>query len=325
MKTATKRSYWLLLFLLSVVSCEQPEIPVDVQISDALSISEVSMGTDYRRQIFFDLEKDSIISSNEKFIWDIAFDGQETPHIYINSAKFMSVYNTGAASLDAVTDTTGFSAGALFDVSSGNPDSTAFGMLDVGTVYLIDLGRTAAGLPAGFVKCVIENSTPGEITFSYANIDGSNAHTSTLTANAGHNVTCYSFISHSAVEIEPEANAFDLLFTQYTYYFEAEDIYYLVTGVLLNRSGTFAAVDTLHSFEEITLADTAGVMLTDKMDVIGYDWKYYNFDLATYEVVPGLNYIIRTVEGNYYKLHFIDFYDALGNRGNPVFEFQLLY
>ncbi len=60
------------------------------------------------------------------------------------------------------------------------------------------------------------------------------------------------------------------------------------------------------------------------VDVIGYSWKEYNFGSSTYEVDPSKNYIIKTTEGMYYKIHFIDFYNDQGDKGTPVFETQLL-
>ena len=56
--------------------------------------------------------------------------------------------------------------------------------------------------------------------------------------------------------------------------------------------------------------------------MIGYDWKSYNS--GTYEVDINKNYIIKTTEDLYYKIHFIDFYNDQGEKGTPKFEISSL-
>ena len=55
-------------------------------------------------------------------------------------------------------------------------------------------------------------------------------------------------------------------------------------------------------------------------DVIGYDWKEYDFDTGIYAIFPDHVFIVQDVEGYFYKLHFTDWYNAAGQRGNPRFE-----
>ena len=55
---------------------------------------------------------------------------------------------------------------------------------------------------------------------------------------------------------------------------------------------------------DMVLADTIDLELTNRADVIGYDWKYYNFDAGLYTIVPGLAYVIKDRDGFYYKLRF---------------------
>ena len=92
----------------------------------------------------------------------------------------------------------------------------------------------------------------------------------------------------------------------------------------VSPEGTAAALDTIHEFSEIAISDTAALNLTTRADVIGYDWKYYNFDAGVYTIVPGMNYVIRDRDGFYYKLRFVDFYNNTGEKGNPVFEYVRL-
>ena len=61
-----------------------------------------------------------------------------------------------------------------------------------------------------------------------------------------------------------------------------------------------------------------------EQDFIGFDWKSYDFDQQLYMVDPQIVYIIKTPIGRYYKLHFIDFYNSMGEKGYPKFEIQEL-
>jgi hypothetical protein len=103
-----------------------------------------------------------------------------------------------------------------------------------------------------------------------------------------------------------------------------EDYPYLVFGVLLNPNKVVAALDTVHNFADIVLADTSEITFSQDLDAIGYEWKYYNFDAGVYTVVPEFSYIIRDRDGYYYKLRFVDFYNDTGDKGHPEFEFLAL-
>jgi hypothetical protein len=133
----------------------------------------------------------------------------------------------------------------------------------------------------------------------------------------------YSF-ENGIVNVLPDPDSWSLLFSRYTTMLQTndgEDYPYLVTGVLLNPSGVAAALDTIHEFSSIVLDDTADLELTTRADIIGYDWKYYNFNAGIYTIVPEFNYVIRDRDGFYYKLRFIDFYNTTGEKGYPSFEY----
>src|SRR5690606_32914488 len=103
-----------------------------------------------------------------------------------------------------------------------------------------------------------------------------------------------------------------------------DDIAYLVTGCLNNRNGVEVAHVFNKDFESITLSDINLYSFSVATNGIGYNWKEYNFDTGNYAIFSHHNYLIKTTEGKYYKLHFIDFYDSSGVKGTPTFEFQEL-
>jgi hypothetical protein len=150
----------------------------------------------------------------------------------------------------------------------------------------------------------------------------------------------YSFVYFSfdnggqVKNIAPRKDLWDLEFTMYTHIFsETPDniqqpdtlIPYLVTGVLQNPDGVAVGELFNRPFADITLDEAMNQILEeDAIDVIGYDWKYFNFDAVTYDVIPNRAYIIRDTEGYLYKLQFIDFYSITGEKGFPKFQFQRL-
>ena len=80
----------------------------------------------------------------------------------------------------------------------------------------------------------------------------------------------------------------------------------------------------MNVFSNITYEFAELQTLSENINTIGYRWKEFNFSTSSYIIFPQMNYIIKDSEGFYYKLHFIDFYDISGNKGNPKWEFQRL-
>ena len=124
----------------------------------------------------------------------------------------------------------------------------------------------------------------------------------------------------------PDKSIWDIEFTQYTFiYYDLEEITpYLVTGVILNRNNVQAIAKIDIAFNDIDLDYASQIQLSDHIDAIGHEWKYYNLEEGFYSVLPEISYVLMDVEGIYYKLHFIDFYTETGVKGAPKFEFQKL-
>ena len=116
-----------------------------------------------------------------------------------------------------------------------------------------------------------------------------------------------------------------MIFSRYTHiFFEENNLFYLVTGTLSNINGVMVAIDSSKAFSDITMSDVQSLSFSNHIDAIGYNWKSFDLDNTKYEVLPNRNYIIKDVEGNFYKLRFIDFFNEQGERGYPKFEYQLL-
>ena len=98
----------------------------------------------------------------------------------------------------------------------------------------------------------------------------------------------------------------------------------MVTGVLHNFYATRTYRDTVIGFEYFNFDDALNLPYQEDVNTIGYNWKEYNYTSGQYILKPEINYVIKTQNDIYYKIHFIDFYNNLGEKGTPVFEFQKL-
>jgi hypothetical protein len=320
---------WALrIFALSVAlpltSCDPGEIPVEPFDRGVVTDVQISMGPTYRYQSWFDLGTDSIIKIASKSEWDIAFDcADSSNHVHLNSALGAKAAITSVSRLEDITTTSGL----VFkpDHSAGFTDSLA--LLDCASnqrVYLIDRGFDDFGNLLGIIKIRFISLESGTLLFEFANLDGSNYTTDSLTKNPIYNRIAYSFTQKKSLFAEPLKTQFDLLFTQYTYIFYEPFIYYLVAGVIINSHQTMVAVDSAKTFAEYQLEDAESMAFSTQPDGIGYDWKIYNFDLGSYTVSSKKVFFIRDNEGFYYKLRFTDFYSDSGEKGNPRFEYLRL-
>lgn len=314
-------------------SCFEEEDPVPPHDQGDLEEGQVALGPAYGDQAYFDLSENAVVASNAILDWDLSFEGASGGWVIrLNSARFMLAGN----SLDTI-----FSADLVpeeldmrFDKSDGNPDSTAIGAwyaLEEDTirpyryVYLLDLGSNELGEPLGYKK-VRFDLDGNELVLRYANTDNSGDRTERFSVDPDTDRTYFSFDS-GVLGIAPKPDQWSLFFTRYTTMLvtdEGEDYPYLVVGALLNPDGVLAARDSIHEFGNIDINLIPELEFTEQADIIGYDWKYYDFDAGVYTIVPDMNYVIRDRDGFYYKLRFIGFYSNEGVKGYPTFEYVRL-
>tara|TARA_Y100000589_G_scaffold136859_1_gene130903 strand:+ start:6633 stop:7595 length:963 start_codon:yes stop_codon:yes gene_type:complete len=308
--------------ILFFASCEKQEIPITPHQPGDVIVNSVNLDSDYKFQVFFSLKENKVVSQNYKTDWDIAFDcSSSSNNIILNTAKFMKAAKTNASDFSSVTDTAGLDF--KIDMPSGNLDSTAIGNWNVNDIYVIDRGYDEQGVHLGFVKFSVTNYLSNKYTIRFADINGTNDISLNITKDTLYNFKYLSFLGNE-VTIEPPKQNWDLLFTQYTHYFNNDGTNYLVTGCLINRYLVQVAQVFNEDFNDISFDDIDNYTFSNNINTIGYNWKEYNFDENQYIIFSNKNYIIKSVDGKYYKFHFIDFYDKYGNKGNPIFEFQEL-
>ena len=127
------------VLVLVLFACEKDELPIQPQQRGETTQQMLAMGDDYKNQLFFDLATNTVISSNDKSIWDIAFENRDDgKHIILNTAKGMAIHHSTLPLNSAVnTDEIEWK----WDAHTGNLDSTATGEYwDEDFVYVVDRG-----------------------------------------------------------------------------------------------------------------------------------------------------------------------------------------
>lgn len=326
------------LFILMVASsCFKEDVPYP---AFEMQTTTIEMGQYYLYQSYFNLPSNEVVSSNEKNGWDLGFEcGDTSWHVRLNTSAFMLAAGAGIKDFDQAIDTAGFLW--RFDKSDGNPDSTAIGdwlfidgkdTLYHNEVYVVNRGYDHLGNLRGLKKIMFTHVDSVSYSFRYADMDGSNENTITIQKRNDVYFTCFSFgEGGKQLDLEPRTDSWDLFFTQYTtllYTDEGDPYPYLVTGVLSNPGHIELAMDSLKTYDAVDLDYARSLTYSPQRDLIGYDWKDLIGDVNSgnvyYEIVPGRNYLIRTKQGLYFKMRFINFYSESGEKGFPSFQYDVL-
>lgn len=319
----------LLLGLTSCMPIDEPIAPFDRGSTEDI---RVAMGSNYGTALYYDLVSRTVVMQRPITSWHIAISGDTTDSlIYINTALVMSATNLGAAAWESVTTPMTTPQQLRYDAPSGDPDSTAFGVwwksdgTSKGDVYLVSLGIDESGADLGWRKVMPIRVEALGITMRIAALDGTNDTTLFVPRDVAYGHVGVNCVARPVIAYyEPLRGTWDMLFTRYTYFFYAPDfLAYAVTGVLLSSDARASLVDSV-AFNSVVAADTIRFPLSGKNDVIGYDWKSYNISKGVYTTDTAKVFLVRDHSGFLNKLRFLDFYDAGGSKGSPLFVVQRL-
>ena len=328
----------LIFFVLTVVSCFEEdqavppyELPENI---DSLSIQN----SIYDYQVYFDFSAGSVVSENENTEWVISFECAESGYnIRINSSDFWGAAHTGSSKMDSI-----FSVNQDLiwnqDKSDGNPDSTAIGSwvsFDdalpsyTNEVYLIGKYDGIAYNLAKKVQFISVNEEA--YTFLIGDPEVSDPDTIEVIKDKGINYIQFSIEDNSTIQLEPEKEGWDILFSQYFTILYTDDgvrAPYYVRGVLLNPNLVEAALDTTIHFLDVNYSNANLNTFSSTQDIIGHDWKSVTVDEASnsaeYKVRPGYTYIVRDSNNELYKFRFKSYFNKSGIKGYPSIEFARL-
>jgi hypothetical protein len=323
----------LLVAMLCLQSCfkEKNLKPKDSTSSDQLVV--IPMGSTYENQFFYSLDQNKVVSQNSNLVYDLMFDcANGRYNIWLNSSKLMQVKRTGKFSMGDVSpaDTLG-SDGFKLDKATYEPDSNAIGYwytLDGSAVktrnevYLVQLGKDNFGYGLGYVKMQVTSYAANSYNITFAALDGSNEQTAAIAKDANY---CYRYFTFSnggnLVNVEPGKADWDIVFTRYSYvFYDPYYLPYIVVGALNNPERVEAYVDSVAAFDSLKAGNLQTNLFSSRRDVIGYDWKYYDF--TSYQTLTYKNYLLKVDGEKLYKLRFLNFYNANEERGYPTFEYE---
>ena len=332
-------AFSVLIFLaLAAVSCFEVDQPVPPyalpENVDTLSIQN----SIYHHQIYFDFSSGSIVSENENSEWILAFECADTgTHIRVNSSDFWGVAHTGSTHMDLT-----YSLSQVYtwqqDKSDGDPDSTAVGSwVDFSNgiptytneVYLLGKYDGIGYKPAKKVQFVSVDDQA--YIFLIGDPEETGFDTVKVMKDDGYNYKQFSIDNNQVIQLEPEKDQWDLLFTQYFTILYTDDgipAPYYVRGALLNPNRVEAALDTLTHFLDVDYSHAMQQHYSTALDIIGHDWKSVSVDEASnsaeYKVRPGYTYILRDASNSLYKLRFKSYFNKSGIKGYPSIEYARL-
>ncbi len=326
-----------ILVLIIIQACQKDEdlLPgrfVTDQIGQADMVSEG--GVDYQMQLYFDLSSGQVKTQNLRDSWDLAFSCDITqPNLFVNPAMSSSIARTGVTDFSTTFDPSNFKfeferSGRYYhhgwwsgDIDNGQPKQE---------VYLINLGRDFANQERGFLKVQLIALESDAYLIKVAKLDNSELKEVRLSVEPRYN---YQFIKldkpDEILSLEPPKKEWDLHFTKYMErLFDGSDtLDYSVTGCMINPSNTTAYLDTIStqdstiSYTSLRIEDVDEHQLSDRQNVIGHDWKYFDLDVGTFLVRSNLNYFVRDNSNITYRLHFTGFYNNAGQKGGVSFEY----
>lgn len=311
--------------------------------AEAQTFQEVTIGTGYQQQSFIDISAGTEAQiANDS--WDIAFTiaGQQDAGIFINESGGFSMgmelsriflYDAGTTDFDAVLDpATLVDAELLNDERSwsygafnatrmpGNFLDFGWGQYNPGAMQVTGDKVFVLKLRDGSYKKIQIQSLVGlTYNFRYANLDGSDLQTKSITKSdyPGKTLAYFSFATNTAVDVEPNID-FDLIYARFVTL--ALDInsqnyqQYLVTGFLQGPGTTIAKVVNIDP-ATVTFDGNRDTLKT-VLNTIGHDWKV--FTGTAWMIESDRVYFVKTKDDNLWKLKFIDFEGS--STGVTVFE-----
>lgn len=335
---------YLILISLIFSSCIPEETPVTPLDRGDLTSGYMEYSV-YDYSGYFSLGENRFVTYIQKGAWDIAFDCSGN-FIKLNGERPVRAAFVLSKDFDFL-DERNRPDSLLIDDASGDLSKTVMGTwwidqtgeeIKESYVLYIDRGRDERRRPLGLFKFQVIDWNQNSFTIRYSRANSNETVTKTIFKNSKYNFIYINFDKpNEELIVEPPKDEWDIVFAENSEFVplnaigvseEVSAIQYQVRGVYLNRNGVEAIeFDNKNekTFEEINRDDVIGIQLSNKLNVIGYDWKSFSLQGEVYAVNPNRIYIIRDGNGFLYKFRFISFFSRTdGVRGFTSFEYQQL-
>lgn len=295
---------------------------------------EVVLGEDYQDIVYYNL-KNGVVKTVPLDSWDIGFEIEGfTASIIANGGKGVQVFVVPHATGEewATIDTNGLAADWTAYINStrtwhsgafnlgADPNTGDFGWGEYNMATHTVSGTTVfvVLLPDGAVKkFMVEKLKSGVYTIRYANLDNSEEQRAEINKAdfVGRNFGYYSLSENQTVDVEPDTDTWDLVFSKYIGLVgQNADLPYPVTGIRVNRGLEVAKAEDV----DVETVKPDAYEFEDNISGIGHDWK--RFDLSEGWILQDrLSYFVRARGGDIYKLVFTEF----SGSGSGVINFNL--
>lgn len=321
-------------------------------ISVGGSIQPEVGGPNQQFQVYVDLSTRTFVKV-QRDAWDLAFFSNEGFRVGINGSIFMAAAELQETNIDNITPadvedlmpqvaigTFDPANEAYIDYPDGDINRTAINEINLddaqNKVYLVNLGYEVGtetptngsvaltGDARGWKKIRVLRDGDSYV-LQYANLNDTSHQEITINKSVGFNATFFSFNTNSVVNVEPEADRWDLNFTVFTNIIEGAGSYGYSDGVLHNRKGGVTVYSVLTDQIEYDAFFHSNVIENNfQLDqrIIGASWRDVMNEEK--ELVPNIFYIVKDPDGNIYKLKFTALLGDNGERGYPEFKYDLL-
>jgi Secretion system C-terminal sorting domain len=305
------------MLFLSILILGSYNVRAQTQIFDVVSI-----GAGYTNQSFYSLANGEV--SNElNTNWDLAFQisGFQAA-ILVNGKNNVRLFKSGldVNSWSAITandtigklnsgnellnqDTSWWAGAFNMTNDTANQFDLGWGVYDFATHAVTGDSLFFIKLSNGVVKKLwiqaLQNST---YFFVYADVDGTNEVTTSLNKQnyAGKNFGYYSIANGVELDREPNKYLWDLTFAQYM---ATTPFVYKVTGVLSNDS-----VQAVKAYPvDLATVTPWGYTFSQHINVIGNDWKYYDFNNNVWTIEDSILYYVYDRGGILWQIEFTGF------------------
>ncbi|PLX13657.1 MAG: hypothetical protein C0598_03195, partial [Marinilabiliales bacterium] len=216
---------YILIISIALSSCFKDDEMVPKHDPGDVIVDTIEMTEYYNYQLYYNLHDSTVVSSNERKIFDLNFECLDTSTVIrLNSANFALIAETEFKTFDKVNDTIGLEW--KFDKSDGDVDSLSINnWINInGTdttysdkVWVLNRGLSPLGISLGLKKIKFTRYSNGKFYFSYCDMDNSNLTEASVAKNPLYNYIQFSLSNGGeAIQTEPEYGSWDLLFAQYT-------------------------------------------------------------------------------------------------------------
>ncbi|UXP33676.1 hypothetical protein N6H18_06880 [Reichenbachiella agarivorans] len=205
-------------------------------------------------------------------------------------------------------------------------------------VYIVSLGYSIPEESEGSLKTTederglykIRVLLDGEnYKLQYAELDATTHQEVTISKDASNNHVFFSLVDEKTVVVEPAKSSWDINFSGVFSYFEGGFGLTYSDYALHNTLGGTGLYQVLNasdvpSYDDFTLADVEEMAFVyDNRAVIGSDWRNSGYNSPA-TLKDDRYYVVKDVEGNYFKLKFTRLSSETGVRGHSQFVYELL-